>query len=66
MKIDKVRIHFSVGKGYYCTVDGNKELPEQFLAKVERRMRALEKRISDSKEVHSYRDAMECFTAWNV
>ena len=34
----KVRIDFSVDKGYYCTVSGNVELSEEFLACVKKRM----------------------------
>ncbi len=40
-KIQKVRIHFSVSKGYYCTVDGNVPLDQEFVSKVEGRMREL-------------------------
>lgn len=32
--IDKVRIHYSVSKGYYCTIEGNIELTQEFLDKV--------------------------------
>ena len=34
----KVRIDFSVDKGYYCTVAGNVEVNEEFLARVKNRM----------------------------
>ncbi|MEE0884405.1 MAG: nucleoside kinase [Faecalimonas sp.] len=34
----KVRIDFSVDKGYYCTVAGNVEVNEEFLARVRNRM----------------------------
>ena len=34
----KVRIDFSVDKGYYCTVPGNVEVNEEFLARVKNRM----------------------------
>ena len=30
-KIKKVRIHYSVSKGYYCTIDGDMELTQEFL-----------------------------------
>ncbi len=40
-KIERVRLHFSVDKGYYCTVEGNVELTQDFLTKVEDRMREL-------------------------
>ena len=36
--VEKVRIHFSVSKGYYCTVTGNVEVNQSFLDKVEARM----------------------------
>lgn len=34
----KVRIHFSVSKGYYCTVEGNVTVDAEFLATVKARM----------------------------
>lgn len=34
----KVRIDFSVDKGYYCTVAGNVEVNEEFLSRVKNRM----------------------------
>ena len=37
----KVRIDFSLSKGYYCTVAGNVVLDEAFLAKVTERMREM-------------------------
>lgn len=40
-KVDRVRIHFSVGKGFYCTVEGDIELDQAFLTKVDERMREL-------------------------
>ena len=39
--IDKVRIHYSVSKGYYCTIEGNIDLTQEFLDRVESRMRAM-------------------------
>lgn len=36
--IDKVRIHYSVDKGYYCTIKGDIVLDRQFLDRVEERM----------------------------
>ena len=32
--IKKVRIHYSVSKGYYCTIEGNVNLNQEFLARV--------------------------------
>lgn len=37
-KTCKVRIDFSVSKGFYCTVSGNVEVNEEFLARVKARM----------------------------
>lgn len=39
--IEKVRIHFSVSKGYYCTIEGKAELDEEFLGRVEARMQEM-------------------------
>lgn len=36
--VRKVRIHFSVSKGYYCTVDGDVNLDQDFLDRVDARM----------------------------
>lgn len=40
-KSQRVRIHFSLGSGYYCTVDGDVTPDEAFLEKVSARMREL-------------------------
>ncbi len=37
----KVRIHFSVSKGYYCTVDCGLEVNQEFLHAVKRRMQEM-------------------------
>ena len=54
-KIERVRLHFSVDKGYYCTVEGDVELTEDFLKKVEARMRELaEENIPiDKRNIHT-------------
>lgn len=36
--IEKVRIHYSVGSGYYFTMEGSVKLNQEFLDKVKRRM----------------------------
>lgn len=41
--IDKVRIHYSVDKGYYCTIEGDVVLDQQFLDRVEARMQEMVK-----------------------
>ena len=39
--IEKVRIHFSVSKGYYCTVKGNISVDQKLLNRVDARMREM-------------------------
>ena len=36
--IKKVRIHYSISKGYYCTIEGNLTLNQELLEQVEARM----------------------------
>ena len=61
-RIERVRIHFSVDKGYYCTVEGDVELNREFLEKVKARMHELvrERIPIDKKSVHTD-DAVEMF-----
>lgn len=61
-RIERVRIHFSVDKGYYCTVEGDVELNREFLEKVTARMHELvrERIPIDKKSVHTD-DAVEMF-----
>ena len=60
--VDRVRIHFSLDKGYYCTVEGSVKLDEEFLQNVSERMRELSRqRIRiDKRSVHTD-DALELF-----
>lgn len=39
--VRKVRVHYSLSKGYYYTIDGDISLTEEFLEKVEERMREM-------------------------
>lgn len=39
--IRKVRVHYSVSKGYYCTIEGDVSVTPEFLARVEGRMREM-------------------------
>ena len=61
-RIDRVRIHFSVDKGFYCTVEGDVELSETFLERVSARMHELaaERIPIDKRSVHTD-DAVEMF-----
>lgn len=42
--VQKVRIHYSLSKGYYCTVEGNFDLTQEFLEDVETRMTEMVKK----------------------
>ena len=58
----RVRIHFSVGAGFYCTIDGQEKVDEEFLSKVETRMHELaEKKIPITKESIHTDDAVNLF-----
>ena len=61
-KIERVRLHFSVDKGYYCTVEGDVELTEEFLQKVDARMRELSEENIPIKKRNIHTDsAVELF-----
>ena len=61
-KIERVRIHFSLDKGYYCTVEGNVTLDGEFLKRVEARMRELaEQKIPIAKRSVHTDDAIALF-----
>ena len=61
-KIERVKIHFSVDKGYYCTVDGDIKITEQFLADVAKRMRWLsDEKIPIKKKTIHTDDAIDLF-----
>ena len=61
-KIERVRIHFSVDKGYYCTAEGDVKVTQDFLEKVSARMKQLsaEKIPIGKRSVHTD-DAIEMF-----
>ena len=54
-KLERVRLHFSVDKGYYCTVEGDVELTQDFLGKLEARMREIssENVPIDKRSIHT-------------
>ncbi len=61
-RIERVRIHFSLGKGYYCTVEGDVSLDEAFLEKVASRMHELsDQRIPIEKRSIHTDEAVELF-----
>lgn len=53
--IEKVRIHFSISKGYYCTIEGEVAINQTFLDKVKNRMRKMveEKMPIDKRTIHT-------------
>ena len=40
-KVKEVSIHFSIAKGYYCTIKGDVEITDELLKSIERRMREM-------------------------
>lgn len=61
-KIKKVRIHFSVDKGYYCTVEGQTEVNQDLLDRIEARMREMVRsRIPLKKRSVHTDEAVELF-----
>lgn len=60
--IDRVRIHFSIGSGYFCTLNGNLKLSQEILDKVDARMRQLcEEKIKIEKRTIPTDEAIEMF-----
>lgn len=61
-KVERVRIHFSVSKGYYCTIEGDVSLDAEFLEKVEERMHILSRQriLIEKRSVHTT-EAVEMF-----
>ena len=61
-KVEKVRIHFSVSDGYYCTIDGDVVLNENFLERVSSRMKELSlQKIKIEKKSIPTSEAVELF-----
>lgn len=54
-QIEKVRIDFSIGKGYYCLIDGAVKLDKALLERIEARMRQMvaEAMPIDKRTVHT-------------
>lgn len=60
--VDRVRIHFSLAKGYFCTLEGNVELDQKLLDQVEERMHQLcEEKIQIKKRAVPTTEAIELF-----
>ncbi len=61
-KVENVRIHFSVSKGYYCTIEGDVKLNQVFLERVEARMHELaEAKIPIEKRSVHTSEAVDLF-----
>ena len=66
-KVEKVRIQFSVSKGYYCTVKGEFEITEEFLADVRRKMHQMvEESIPVKKRSVRVDDAIALFRKYGM
>lgn len=66
-RIQRVRILFSVGKGYYCTIEGTQSADEVFLEKVEERMKELvSQKIPFRKREVLKREALELFHKYGM
>ena len=65
--VDKVRIHYSVSKGYYCTIEGNVVLDQQFLDQVEARMhQTVEADLPINKKSVNTDDAIATFARYGM
>ena len=65
--VDKVRIHYSVSKGYYCTIEGNVVLDQQFLDQVEARMhQTVEADLPINKKSVNADDAIATFARYGM
>lgn len=66
-KVEKVRIHYSVDKGYYCTVKGDFLLNQEFIDRVESRMHEMvEKNLPICKQTVHTDKAIESFRLYGM
>lgn len=66
-EIGKVRVEFSAGAGYFCTLDGSLKIDETFTKKVEARMKEyVAEAIPITKEVINTREAIARFTEYGM
>lgn len=66
-QVKKVRIHYSVSKGYYCTVEGNLKLDQAFLDQVEEYMKHMvEQRMPIKKRSVSTDNAVDLFEKYGM
>lgn len=61
-KVERVRIHFSLSKGYFCTIEGDVELNQDFLDCVDGRMKELvNEKVAIKKRSINTAKAVELF-----
>lgn len=66
-EIGKVRVEFSVGSGYFCTLSGGVKTDAVFVERVEARMRALvEEAIPIKKEIVDTQEAIARFAEYGM
>ncbi len=66
-EIGKVRIEFSAGSGYFCTLSGSLKIDEVFTKKVENRMREyVQQQLSINKEVVNTQEAIARFEEYGM
>lgn len=66
-RIRKVRIHYSVDQGYYCTIDGDICLNEEFLKQVEKTMKKIVNQNLPIEKRNLHTDeAMELFHQYGM
>lgn len=66
-EIGKVRIEFSAGSGYFCSLSGSLEIDEEFAKKVESRMREyVMQQIPITKEVVNTQEAVARFEEYGM
>ncbi|MDY4668573.1 MAG: nucleoside kinase [Oliverpabstia sp.] len=65
--IKKIVLHFTAGEGFYYTIDGNVQINEEFLQKVDEYMREMvEKKIPVMKRSISTSSAIELFHRYGM
>ncbi len=65
--VERVKIHYSVSKGYYCTVDGDVIIDQEFIDKLKARMKELvEENIPIMKRSINTDDAIKLFKKYGM
>ncbi len=65
--LEKVKVEFAIGSGYYCSVKGKVRLDQEFIDRLNRRMRELvEADLPYVKKSYPLNDAVEIFRSQNM